>query len=448
MRKSRCFLESKGALTCLTCHDPHQSLPTGKAAVSYFSARCRSCHEQALSALVASGKHTDSSDCMSCHMPPRRTEDVVHAVVTDHFIQRLPPDRDLLAELPERHLSDADEYHGEVIPYYPSPLPPTGENLLYQAVAQVALQNNLQQGVAELSRDMSQRPPPEMEFYTTLGDAWRNSGKPKQAAAAFQQAVLRSPTSVTALEALAGALRASGDVTGSEETLKRALQVAPQDANVWYQYGMLDSGLGRTGSAIEKVTKAVSLNPDLTGGYTSLAGLLLATGQPDLAAAAAQRGLNLDPYDATAYNLSGRMLASKGQNSEALFDFEKATQLRGGYGPYQYDYALMLVRLDRFDEAQAAVEASLKADPNFATAHELLGSLLARKSQMADATREYRRAVELQPDFSRAQLDLGLALVAEGDLNGASDHLRKAAAAHDPAIAQRAAQALQRIEQR
>jgi tetratricopeptide (TPR) repeat protein len=372
----------------------------------------------------------------------------VHAVVTDHFIQRLPPNRDLLAELPERHLSDADEYHGEVVPYYPSPLPPTGENSLYKAVAQVALQNNLQQGLADLSREMSQQPPREMEFYTTLGDAWRNSGKPREAAAAFQHAVSLSPTSVTALQALAGALKASGDVTQSEETLKRALQIAPKEANVWYQYGMLDSGLGRTGSAIEKVTKAVSLNPDLTEGYTSLAGLLLATGQVDLAATAAQRALAIDPYDAAAYNVAGRTLASRGQNSEALFDFEKATQLRGSYGPYQYDYALMLVRLNRFDDAQAAVEASLKADPNFAAAHELLGSLLARKSQMADATREYQRAVELQPDFSRAQLDLGLALASQGDGTGAADHLRRAAAAHDPAIAQRAAQALQRIEQR
>jgi tetratricopeptide (TPR) repeat protein len=369
----------------------------------------------------------------------------VHAVVTDHFIQRFRPDRDLLAELPERHLSDADEYHGEVVPYYPSPLPPTGENFLYKAVAQVALQNNLQQGLADLSREMSQRPPREMEFYTTLGDAWRNSGKPKEAAAAFQQAVLRNPTSVTALQALAGALKTSGDMTRSEETLKRALQIAPQDANVWYQYGMLDSGLGRTGSAIEKVTKAVSLNPDLTEGYTSLAGLLLTTGQVDLAAAAAQRALAIDPYDAAAYNLAGRVLASKGQNSEALFDFEKATQLRASYGPYQYDYALMLVRLNRFDDAQAAVEAGVKADPNFPAAHELLGSLLARRSQMADATREYRRAVELMPDFSRAQLDLGLALAAEGDLTGAAEHLRQAAAGSDPAIAQRAALALQRI---
>ena len=137
-----------------------------------------------------------------------------------------------------------------------------------------------------------------MEFYTTLGDAWRNSGKPKEATVAFRHAVLLNPTSVTALEALAAAHRASGDVTQSEETLKRALQLAPGDANVWYQYGMLDSSLGRAGSAIEKVTKAVSLNPDLTEGYTSLAGMLLASGQIDPAAAAARRALAIDPYDA------------------------------------------------------------------------------------------------------------------------------------------------------
>ncbi len=114
-------------MTCLTCHDPHQPLPTGEAATKYYSAQCRSCHEPALSALVAAGKHTDASNCISCHMPERRTEDVVHAVVTDHFIQRRLPTRDLLAELPERHLTDAEDYHGKVVPYYPQPFPQTGE---------------------------------------------------------------------------------------------------------------------------------------------------------------------------------------------------------------------------------------------------------------------------------------------------------------------------------
>jgi tetratricopeptide (TPR) repeat protein len=446
LRKSRCFVESKGALTCLTCHDPHQSLPTGEAGATYFSSKCLGCHQPALGALVAVGKHTNDSNCLSCHMPKRRTEDVVHAVITDHFIQRQIPTRDLLAELPERHLTDAEDYHGEVAPYYPSPLPQTGENPLYQAVAQVALQNNLQQGLDNLSREISRQPPREMEFYTALGDAYRNSGDAKQAAAAFQQAVLRSPDSVTALQSLAGAYKASGEAERSEETLKRALHIAPSDANVWFQYGMLEAGLGRTGSAIEKVQKAVALNPDLPEAYTSLAGLLVATGQLDPAEAAVRSALKVDPYDAAAYNAAGRVLASKGQTPEALYDFAKAARLRPGYGPYHYDYALMLVRLNRLDEAQQPAEAAVQGDPDFAAGHELLGSLLARKSQLAEAASEYQRAVQIQPDFSRAQLDLGLVLAAQGDLAGATEHLRKAAQGRDAEVAQRAAQALERIE--
>ena len=69
LRKSRCFLESKGALTCLSCHDPHRKLPAGEEATSYYSGQCRHCHEPVISTLVAQGKHPDAADCVSCHMP-------------------------------------------------------------------------------------------------------------------------------------------------------------------------------------------------------------------------------------------------------------------------------------------------------------------------------------------------------------------------------------------
>ncbi len=448
LRKSRCFSESKGALTCLTCHNPHQSLPSGDQAVKYFADKCRQCHEPALATLVSSGKHTAAADCISCHMPERRTDDVVHAVVTDHLIQRRPPARDLLAEIPERHLTEAEEYHGKVIPYYPSPLPPTGENRLYQAVAQVALKNNLQQGLADLSREIGQQQPREMEFYTTLGDAWRNSGNPEKAAAAFEQAVRRSPNSVTALQSLAAALKASGNLSRSEQILKRALDIAPSDASVWYQYSVFDSEAGRMDGALEKMKKAVALNPDLPEAFTGLATLFAGTGQMDLAGSALRRALDIDPYDAGAYDLQGRLLAGKGEMPEALYSFEKATHLRPAYEPYLYDYALMLVRLNRLDDAEKPAEAAVRADPNVAEAHELLGGLLARKAQLAQAASEYQDAVQLQPDFSRAHLDLGLVLAAEGDLTGAAEHLRKAAAGKDPNVAQQAALALQRIGNR
>ena len=51
-------------------------------------------------------------------MPKRRTEDVVHAVMTHHRIQRRVPTRDLLAPLHEK--TDEEQiYRGEVVLYYP-----------------------------------------------------------------------------------------------------------------------------------------------------------------------------------------------------------------------------------------------------------------------------------------------------------------------------------------
>src|SRR5260370_36176261 len=96
--------------------------------------------------------HPAATDCVAGHMPKRRTEDVVHVVMTDHLIRRRPPSHDLLAELVERHPTEAEEYRGEVVPYYPSTLPRAGSDALYRALAQVMMKNNLRAGIAELAR--------------------------------------------------------------------------------------------------------------------------------------------------------------------------------------------------------------------------------------------------------------------------------------------------------
>jgi tetratricopeptide (TPR) repeat protein len=106
---------------------------------------------------------------------------------------------------------------------------------------------------------------------------------------------------------------------------------------------------------------------------------------------------------------------------------------------------LGLVSVNRFDDAQAAAEAALQADPKMAEAHELSGGLLARKRQLPEAAREYAEALRLRPDFDRAHLDLAGVLAAQGDMPGALQHLREAAKGRDASVAQQAAAALQRL---
>jgi tetratricopeptide (TPR) repeat protein len=445
LRKSRCFLESKGTMTCLNCHDPHRVLPTGQEAVQFYAGVCRKCHEPVLGEKITAGKHTASIECISCHMPKRRTEDVVHVVITDHLIQRKLPNRNLLAELTELHIPESEEYHGEVVPYYPARPEPTSDNNLYNSVAQVLLQNNLAKGVEELSRQMAQKPPLRAEFYTTLGDAWANSNETRKAVDAYKQALRLNANSLVALNGLASVQLQQGDATRSRETLDLALRNAPLEPNILYQYGLLEARQGKREEAIVRLQKSLEIDPDLSEGYFNLANLLVQSGRVQEAEPALARALIADPYDAAAYDLSGQVMAMKRETEAALYDFQKAVQLRPGYPPYLYDHALVLVQAGRYDEAKSQIQAAIQSNPDYAEAREVLGALYVREKQPDLAIREYRQAIALRPGMNRVQLNLGLLLYSQGDRAGAIEHLRLAATDSNPTIASQAIAALQKL---
>jgi hypothetical protein len=82
-----------------------------------------------------------------------------------------------------------------------------------------------------------------------------------------------------------------------------------------------------------------------------------------------------------------------------------------------------------------------------AEAHELLAGLLAGRRQLPEAAHEYREAIRLKPEFARAHLDLARVLADGGDMPGAIEQLRQAAAGSDPQVAQLATEALRRLGQ-
>ena len=129
-RESQCFQQSAGKLRCTSCHNPHD-IPRGEQATLHYNGVCLGCHatgaSHPMSTLASQPSHNVNANCVSCHMPKRRTEDVVHAVMTDHLIQRRPA-ANLLAEFPERHGLGL-EYRGEVVPY-------GDQDDLYTAIAQ------------------------------------------------------------------------------------------------------------------------------------------------------------------------------------------------------------------------------------------------------------------------------------------------------------------------
>jgi hypothetical protein len=83
LSQSRCFRESEGALSCFTCHDPHQKLQ--RNAAGHYNARCAGCHADASAhPALAAGAAAPLADCIACHMPKVRPQP--HLSFTNHWI--------------------------------------------------------------------------------------------------------------------------------------------------------------------------------------------------------------------------------------------------------------------------------------------------------------------------------------------------------------------------
>ena len=79
---SRCYTESDGELSCLTCHDPHRD---DNDPVAFYEAKCLSCHSQKNTSQTAC-RVNPSTNCLQCHMPKILVA-VLHSSLTDHYIR-------------------------------------------------------------------------------------------------------------------------------------------------------------------------------------------------------------------------------------------------------------------------------------------------------------------------------------------------------------------------
>jgi Flp pilus assembly protein TadD len=440
LRQSQCFRKSGGTLTCTTCHNPHDV----SQSVANYNAVCSRCHSS-VAQLVAKGKHTQDPDCIGCHMPKRRTADVIHTVMTDHWIQRRPPEGDLLAAREERDTSDAAQYRGEVAPYYPDPLPQTPENQLYVAIAQVRDKSNLAGGIPRLTLAIEAAKPRQPEPYFELAEALRAQHRSEKAVVAYREALRRDSNYLAALTGLSAALDEIGRKAEAVDVLRRATQSAPSDARGWNSLGAIEFRLGQAKEAKAAFEKAVALDPEMPEPRNGLGLILAQSGDRAAAEREFREAIRLLPNYGNAHWNLGNLRAATGDLRQAAWELRIAADLLPATAAVHFNYAVMLNGLQQFDAAELQVKNAVRLDNNLAEAHGLLGNLLAKKNQTADARREYETALRIRPELGTAQLDLGALLAANGDLAAATPLLRNAARASDATVRVRAMELIQKL---
>ena len=446
LRESQCFLKS-GKLRCTTCHDPHD-IPRGEEAATHYNGVCRGCHAAVPEPLAAAepiAAHAGAANCVGCHMPRRRTADAVHIVMTDHKIVRRPPAGDLVAEKKETHESPATSYRGEVVPYYPEKPAQTPETLLYLALAQITDRSNLEAGLSRLSGLIEKYHPPQVGFYSGLGEGYRAAKDSAKAMLYFEEAARRAPASEIVMLELGNALMESGQWVKAEAALRRAKTLRPDDAAAW---GLLGWVLWQQDKKVEAKTAletGVKLDPDSPDLHNYLAALFMGSGDAVAAEREFRAAVKINPAVAEwQSNLAG-LLGSRGQIAEARYHFEQSIRLNPEYAEARLNYARLLANTNQLADSEAQAKAAVETDPNLAAAHELWGYLLSAKGDFQGAVRELQLALRLKPDSGRAHYELGVALGRLGNGAAALEHLKMAAQGADPAAKAAALQMLQRL---
>jgi adenylate cyclase len=142
-----------------------------------------------------------------------------------------------------------------------------------------------------------------------------------------QKALALDPNLAEAHLAMGTALFSALGPHASEKELDRAVELNPNLALIYDQYGWTFAEMGRFDEAIAAEKKALELDPLNTFLNTDLAFFLYWARRYEDAITQIRKTLELDPNNAFAHSILGWCLIGKGNKAEARAEFQKATSL-------------------------------------------------------------------------------------------------------------------------
>jgi predicted CXXCH cytochrome family protein len=401
LRKSACFQASEGRLTCTNCHDPHQAM-SREDSLRRTDRACAACHEASVAGLVSKGQHTAATECATCHMPRRQGVDVIHATVTDHWIQR-PAKSPAPAPVAEENDGNTLPYAGEVVPYYPKLVEP-----LYAAIAQVNGLANLPGGLAGLQKLLANSRPKKAAPYFEMGEAFARTAQAGRSIPFYEQAVGIEPGNWRYLYALGQALQATGKLNEAVVALERAAALAPYETSLRNGLGVAYALEGRASDAVRTLRDAVSRNPEDATAQQNLGQALVRANDLGNAEAAFREAVRLLPESGELRLTLAEALMQFSQFRDAAFQLEEAIRSGPSTQTARSAWFAGLADAGGVTEARMRYDQSLRQQ--ISIVHDDLGNVMISLGDAEAAIREYRLAADSDPRSPFAALNLGLAL--------------------------------------
>ena len=247
--RSRCKVASGDKMTCTTCHDPHYS-PDPKERITYYRAKCLSCHS---GEAIAVRHHAEQQDCSACHMPTRSNTDISHEQATDHFIRVLKANQN--EQVPPSSRETILQSVG------PERVGDRETGLAYSQFAQYGDRAAAGKALVLLRRAVAGGEN-DSELHAKLGLMEQMQGNMQNAIDQYRLALVKDSNDPVALGNLAVLLAANGHVAEAVSLLDRVLDNDPGQTTMGMNLAFIECRGGKSAHAISILNELRRFNPD------------------------------------------------------------------------------------------------------------------------------------------------------------------------------------------
>lgn len=209
---------------------------------------------------------------------------------------------------------------------------------------------------------------------------------------------------------------ALGDYAAAAEHFEKALEDKPEDADLRWRYANALNRAGNVGKALREAREVLELAPERTGVRLRMATWMQDRGQLSMAVPLLEKEQELDPGNGDVLKLLIAAYREAGQPEKA----ETTIRQWAESSPNDPEALLALaeVRADKGDFAGAEELYAKIAEMSPEGAHKMFYNTAVSILNQGGGTEERRRAVnalkkalELKPDYAKAHLRIGYALV-------------------------------------
>lgn len=329
--------------------------------------------------------------------------------------------------LPARftQVSPADRDTSEVEANVGRPLPSSTPECLEEAG--IAIKKGQFKWATQLLQKANEKPAGKLEMWqswTNLGQACYEAGFYPNMETAFIEALKHDPDEMASHFNVALGSHLNGKYDSALASYRKADEIEPNHPKVWCNLGVLYFQLDRYEEAEAALSQATKANPDYARAWDNLAAALGSQNKLQEAVDACERALELRPDYPEAYFKLGVIYFSQNQLHQAAREFERAVRLPEIAAYCDAFMAMIHARLEKAEEAEAAVLRAANADPKcdlLWMAWNDLGLAWYAEGNYQRAANAYGEATMIKPDEAEAWFNLGVSYHQAGDLKTARD---------------------------